>query len=71
MSDLPEPTPRRGPGRPPTGGPTPTRSLRIGATWDQATAIAKRRGETLTSVIEAGLRRYIARHRNLLNQQLG
>lgn len=52
--------PRRA-GRPATGQ-TPVRTLRIGAIWDQARAIADARGEKLTAVIEDALRRYVRRH---------
>lgn len=49
-------------GRPRTGV-TPKRNIRIGPIWDEAAAIAARRGETMTAVIDAALRRYVARHR--------
>lgn len=52
---------RRGPGRPATGQ-TPVRSLRMGHVWDDAKAVADRRGEKLHLVIEAALRRYVARN---------
>lgn len=35
----------------------------MGHVWTEAKAIADARGETLRDVIEAALRRYIARHR--------
>ena len=53
--------PKRPRGRPPTGV-TPKRNIRVAAVWDDAAAIANARGETITSVIEAALRRYVARH---------
>lgn len=49
-------------GRPATGV-TPVRNVRIGPLWDEALEIAKSRDETLTSVIEAALKRYVTRHR--------
>lgn len=50
-------------GRRPAGGPTPLRNVRISdETWDAAKVTAQARGETLTSVIDTALRRYIARH---------
>lgn len=57
--------PRRG--RPPTGV-TPKRNIRIGPVWDQAAEIASARGETMTAVVEAALRRYVARHRGASQQ---
>lgn len=51
--------PRRG--RPPTGV-TPKRNIRVGTIWDEAEAIAKARGETMTAAVEAGLRWYISEH---------
>lgn len=51
-------------GRPPTGQ-TPVHSVRVnGAVWDEAKKLAEQRGETITQVIEAALRRYIQRHRD-------
>lgn len=54
-------------GRPVTTGTTPKRNLRIGEVWDEAEAIAKERGETMSDVarpiLERGLRRYINQHR--------
>lgn len=55
--------PKRGPGRPATGV-TPKRNIRVGPVWDEAAAIAARRGETMTAVVEAALRRYVQRHRS-------
>lgn len=44
-------------------GKTPLRNVRIpDHVWDRAKEVAAERGETLTSVIESALRRYIARH---------
>ena len=58
-------TPRRGPGRPPKPeGAKPKRNIRIGPIWDEAAAIAEQRGETMTAVIDAALRRYVSRHRH-------
>jgi hypothetical protein len=54
---------KRRPGRPATGV-TPKRNIRVGAVWDEAAAIAARRGETMTAVVEAALRRYVQRHRS-------
>lgn len=48
-------------GRPATGQ-TPVRTARIGNVWDEAKAIADSRGEKMTAVVEAELRRYIKRH---------
>lgn len=42
---------KRGPGRPVTTGPTPTRSMRL-SNGDQAEKLARSRGETLTSLVE-------------------
>jgi hypothetical protein len=50
-------------GRPATGQ-TPVRTVRIGPVWDEALAIAKERGDRMPVIIEAALRRYIARHRD-------
>lgn len=51
-------------GRPYAGGPTPLRNVRVADDlWVPALALAKERGETLTSVIEAALKRYVARHK--------
>lgn len=51
-----------------TTGTTPKRNLRVGEIWDEAEAIAKARGETMSDVvkpmIERGLRRYINQHRD-------
>lgn len=48
----------------PATGVTKSRNIRIpDHVWDEAKAIAAERGETLTAVIEAALRRYIARNR--------
>jgi len=53
---------KRGPGRPATGQ-VPVRTVRIGPVWDEAYALAKERGDRMPDVIEAALKRYIARHR--------
>jgi hypothetical protein len=51
-------------GRPPTGGPTPLRNVRIAdPLWNAAKEITEKRGETLTGVIEDALKRYVARHK--------
>lgn len=59
-------TPKRGPGRPrkPGGSDKPRTAGRIGSIWDEAKAIADQRGESMTAVIEAALRRYVQRHRD-------
>lgn len=62
FSAMSEPTPKRGPGRPRTGV-TPKRNIRIGRVWDDAAAIAAARGETMTTVVERLLQRYVARNR--------
>lgn len=47
----------------PATGQTPSRNVRIpDHVWDRAKEIAAERGETLTAVIEAALRRYIGRN---------
>lgn len=57
MSDTPKTR-----GRPPSGQ-TPVRNVRIAEEiWRPALDLARARGETLTSVIEAALKRYLARH---------
>lgn len=48
-------------GRPATGQ-TPVRTLRSGAIWDQAKAIADRRGDKMVAIVEEALRRYIKRY---------
>lgn len=54
-----------------TTGTTPKRNLRVGEIWDEAEAIAKSRGETMSDVarpiLERGLRRYINQHREQLD----
>jgi hypothetical protein len=55
------PPPRRG-RKPNPNGPTPTRSLRIGADWDAAVAIAAERGENVNKLVAAYLHRYVQRH---------
>lgn len=58
---MTEPKPR---GRPATGR-TPIRNVRIpDDVWKPALDLAKARGETLTSVIETALKRYLARYRS-------
>lgn len=56
---------KRSRGRPSTGV-TPIRHLRVGALWDEAEAIAKRRNETMTDIVkpsvERALKRYINQH---------
>lgn len=39
------------------------RTLRIGPVWDDARHVAAERGETITTVVERYLRRYVAAHR--------
>lgn len=51
-------TPRRRPGRPPTGS-APTRSVRIGPVWDEALRVAHERGDSLSQVITHALERYV------------
>jgi hypothetical protein len=53
---------RRPRGRPRTTGETAVRSVRIGQVWDEAAAVARTRGETLTAVITRALRAYVKRH---------
>ena len=55
-------TEKRGPGRPATGH-DPVRTIRMGAIWAEANALAKSRNERLSDVIEQALKRYVARHR--------
>jgi hypothetical protein len=38
---------------------TPARAIRIGILWDEATVVARRRGETMTSVVIRALERYV------------
>lgn len=50
-------------GRPSTGGPTPVRNIRMrDEVWIPSLDLAHERGETITSVIETALKRYLARH---------
>jgi hypothetical protein len=58
-----EPEKKRGPGRPATGH-DPTRSVRIGAAWDEARVIAQERHESLNAIITRALENYIRRHRS-------
>lgn len=61
MTETSEPKRR---GRKPAGGPTPLRNIRVADDlWNAAKTTAEARAETLTSVIEDALRRYVARHR--------
>jgi hypothetical protein len=50
---------KRRPGRPPSGGPTPTRSLRLGPVYDLAKVKAESRGENITAVVERLLTEYL------------
>ena len=50
--------PKRRPGRPATGK-TPSRHVRVGPAWDQAKAIAKQHGETISAVVNRALNDYI------------
>lgn len=54
--------PKRRRGRPATGS-DPVRTVRVGPVWDEARATAKRRGESLATIITTALARYVARHR--------
>lgn len=47
----------------PRTGKTPVRNLRVGAVWDLALRIARRREETITSVITRALEAYVAENR--------
>jgi hypothetical protein len=38
---------------------TPARAVRVGVLWDEARAVATRRGETMTAVVIRALRRYV------------
>ncbi len=53
---------KRKPGRPRTGV-TPKRNIRVGQVWDDAAALAKARGETMTAVVERALKHYVTRYR--------
>ena len=53
---------KKGPGRPATGQ-VPVRTVRVGAIWDEAYALAKNRGDRMPDLIEQALRRYVARHK--------
>lgn len=56
----------------PATGKTPVRNFRIPrAIHDPATAIAAKRGETLTDVVTRALEAYIRRHRHLLEPDPG
>lgn len=58
---MTEDTQRRRPGRPATGH-APTRSVRIGAVWDEAMIVANSRGEALSRVITRALETYVCAH---------
>ncbi len=53
--------PRR-PGRPYAGGPTQTRSMRLGQVYDDAKSLAEALGETITAVVERKLTEYLEDH---------
>jgi hypothetical protein len=55
-------TEKRGPGRPATGQ-VPVRTVRVGPVWDEARALAKEHGDRMPEIIEAALKRYVARRR--------
>lgn len=57
--------PKRGRGRQVTTGVTPTRSIRMGVTWDEATALAKERGEGMRAFTERALELEIRRIRRV------
>jgi hypothetical protein len=42
--------------------PTPLRNVRVGPLWDEAMAIAEKRGENLSEVIRQALERYVKRN---------
>ncbi|WP_157631967.1 hypothetical protein [Catelliglobosispora koreensis] len=54
---------KRARGRPVTTGETPKRYLRAGGIWDEATAIAKDRGETMTALVLRAVERELERIR--------
>ena len=54
---MTEPEPPRTPGRPATGT-NPTRSVRVGASWDAAKARAEQTGETMVQVVDRLLTDY-------------
>lgn len=56
--------PKRQRGRPATGN-APSRSIRMGPTWDEALALAKERGETMRSFTERALELEIRRVRRV------
>jgi hypothetical protein len=58
----PEPTTKRGPGRPATGQ-VPVRTIRIGDVWTEAQAVAKAEGKKFSDVVDELLKRYVARHK--------
>lgn len=51
---------KRGPGRPATGQ-TKQRIIRAGDIWDEGTAVAKQRGETMTDLVLRALERELKR----------
>lgn len=51
---------RRRPGRPYAGGPTKTRSMRLGDVYDQAKTKAESEGETITAIVERLLAEYVS-----------
>jgi hypothetical protein len=57
---MEETPPKRGPGRPATGQ-TPKRYVRAGHIWDEATELAKGRGETMTDLVIRAIEREVAR----------
>lgn len=58
----------RGMGKQGSPGPTTHRTVRIGNLWTSAQKIAAIREETMTDVVERGLRNYVARHRHVLDE---
>lgn len=52
-------TSKRRPGRPYSGGSTPTRSMRLGDVYERAMAKAHARGETIAAVVERKLAEYL------------
>lgn len=49
-------------GRPSQGGPTPSRSIRLGPIYDRALKIAKHRGDKLPAILEQALHAYVREH---------
>lgn len=56
--------PKRQRGRPATGN-APSRSIRMGVTWDEAAALAEQRGETMRAFTERALELEIRRVRRI------